>query len=540
MSNYSKNARAAQRNTNRYKDTKDAQKEWHETTVQLLKDKKELSYECFTWDAFLELNPEVMVIDVAKKVLVTDLQVRYKDHVAKKATLWAEDDVVEELNKKHAIMHTDQTSILTEKINALGNHDFVFESRQSFKTLYENQLVFCSDDVWRSKGDIWLKHPERRTYRGVTFNPTTTEHVGDRYNLWTGFKRNQKEGDCSLYWEHVERNICGGNKELHDYVRKWLAYIVQYPHKLHTALVLCGSQGVGKNSFVDPIGELFGQHYTVLSSMHELVSNFNYHLKHAVFIHANEALWGGHKKDIGTVKAMITDATYLIEGKGKDRIMMPNFRHLVISSNEAWPVHIDPDDRRFVVIQVSDARKEDHLYFKAISTQLNDGGYEALLYDLLHEDLTDFDPRRLPASNNAFDIKMLSADSAERYIYEVLVEGGFSIGGGGDDKNNKKADTKRTDSPAWQGPIPKEDVYADYSNWCSKTGEGKTVNAAMFGRVLKKLIPSVEDTRCKPQPEAKSRIYCYEFPSLEDTRKEFCKSFKAKYETLFGPSSAQE
>lgn len=207
---------------------------------------------------------------------------------------------------------------------------------------------------------------------------------------------------------------------------------------------------------------------------------------------------------------MITDKYYFIEGKGKDRIPVPNYRHLILSSNEDWPVHLDPDDRRFFVLRVSEACKENHLYFKAIQEQLNNDGYEALLYDLLNEDLTDFNPRQIPSSNEAFSIKIRSADSPTRYIYEVLLEGGFSVGNDSDSV-----------LPVWQPVIPKQSVYEDYTKWCQRNGEDK-ISRTIFGRIFKKLLPSAQDKR----PGGSNRIRCYEFSSLVNARGEFSKIFK--------------
>ena len=223
-----------------------------------------------------------------------------------------------------------------------------------------------------------------------------------------GIRKGTLEGDCSKYWEHVFTNICNKNPKTYLFVRKWLSSIFQHPDDVHTALVLCGSQGTGKNSFVEPLGVLLGQHYVLLSSISELVSHFNYHLKHAVLIHANEALWGGDRRDIGTLKAMITERTCLIEGKGKDRFMVRNFKHVILSSNEDWPVHIDRDDRRFFVLGISNEHKEDHQYFAAIEEQLKSGGYEALLFDRQNENLDGFNPRVLPENISAFDIEKTS------------------------------------------------------------------------------------------------------------------------------------
>lgn len=320
--------------------------------------------------------------------------------------------VIDELNRKHAAITLDQFYILTEKENSIfGGIDFSLEGKQSFKNQYENKIIKCSDEKIRTKAEVWLKSDKRREFKGIEFDPTKIGNVNDYYNLWRGFSKESKKGDCSKYWAHVRDNICNGNASTYNFVRKWLAFVFQRPDEVHTALVLCGSQGVGKNSFVEPLGVLLGNHYVLLSNITELISNFNYHLKYAVLIHANEALWGGNRKEIGTLKAMVTEKTCLIEGKGKDRIMVKNFKHIILSSNEDWAVHLDPDDRRFFVIRVSEKHKEDHEYFASIQQQLNTGGYEALLYDLLNEDLTGFNPRQFPNNNEAFDIKMRSAST---------------------------------------------------------------------------------------------------------------------------------
>lgn len=505
-----------QRKLNRAQSIQAAQNEWKKEAAQLANEKVNIGYQSFQWDAFLEIVPDDS-FDISMQSQIIALQERYKELIERQNLLWAEDDVIAEFNKIHAVIHVDQTYILTEKSNSFGGQDFSLESRQSFRTYYEDEAIICIDGVERSKADIWLKSPKRRKYKGLLFDPKLTESKSDYYNLWKGFTRKSIQGSCQKYWSHVKSNICNDDEEVYKYIRKWLAYIFQQPHIVHTAVVLCGSQGVGKNSFVEPLGVLLGSHYAPLSSISELVSNFNYHLKNAVLIHANEALWGGNKKEIGTIKAMITERTCLIEGKGKDRIIVKNFKHVILSSNEDWPVHLDPDDRRFFVLKVSEKHKEDHEYFKAIEEELHNSGYEALLYDLLNEDLTGFDPRKLPANSNSFSIKMRSVESPHRYLYEALCHGGFSIGKIIDDM-----------IPIWQSRIPKDDVYEDYVLWCEKSREN-VLSKELFGRVIKKLIISVEDTR----PGGESRIRCYKFPTLKQSQEDFSKAFKEKPGSIF-------
>ena len=252
------------------------------------------------------------------------LQEKAKDLLSQKKLLWPEEHAVETLNKKHALVHSGQTYILTEKDHPIfKGKDFTLESRQSFRMYYEDERIQCSDSKFRSIADVWLLSPQKRKYHDITFDPTMNAKTAEAegfYNIWRGFALEAKQGDCSRYWKHLRDNICAGDEKAFIFVKGWLAYIFQHPDKVHTALVICGSQGVGKNSFVEPLGVLLGSHYVLLNNISELISNFNFHLKNAVLIHANEAFWGGNKKDIGTLKAMITEETCLIEGKGKDRI----------------------------------------------------------------------------------------------------------------------------------------------------------------------------------------------------------------------------
>jgi hypothetical protein len=231
-------------------------------------------------------------------------------------------------------------------------------------------------------------------------------------------------------------------------------------------------------------------------------------------------LWGGNKKDLGTIKAMITEQKCMIEGKGKDRITMKNFKHLIISSNEDWPVHIDRDDRRFFVLSVSEKHKEDHAYFAAMIQQLEQGGYEALLYDLLHEDLTGFNPRHFPHSVTAFHIKMRSADSVHRYVYAALNDGMFDL----DQLEGY-----------WEEVIVRKNLYKLYTNWCLENGE-TIVRNNIFGATLKKIIPELED--CRPVIQGK-RQYAYRFPSLIKARNVFCTNFKVRNNEAFAESDTE-
>lgn len=424
------------------------------------------------------------------------------------------DAVVDELNKVHAVVHTDQTYILTEKVRPGGKGlDFTLESRQSLINLYENQSVDVGAGKRKTKGKIWLEHPNRRQYQGITFDPTTEGHTDGYYNIWRGFSIEARKGHCERFKEHIRDVICAGNEDRYRYLWQWCSHLVQHPDKNLPALLLMSSQGTGKNTFVDAFGRIFGPHYLPLDSMQQLLGNFNFHHKNAVLIHGNEALWGGNKKDLGKLKAMITEEYCCIEGKGKDVIQIRNFRHLILSSNEDWPVHLDRDDRRFIVFQVGETRKEDPGYFKAIKDEMQAGGHEAFLYELLGEDLSGFNPHNIPNDSEAFNVKLISAPSVEQYIYEALSVGCFDLANA----------TRGVEG--WRVSISRDSVYVDYKGWCESQGNRQMESKEALGRALSKLIPSISESR--PAAASGVRARHYDLPSLARAREEFQRVYKS-------------
>jgi hypothetical protein len=67
----------------------------------------------------------------------------------------------------------------------------------------------------------------------------------------------------------------------------------------------------------------------------------------------------------------------------------------MMSSNNDWVVPAGHGARRYAVFNVSSERVEDHRYFKELWTELDAGGIEGLLYDLLRLDLRGWHPKQI-------------------------------------------------------------------------------------------------------------------------------------------------
>src|ERR1035437_7101816 len=140
------------------------------------------------------------------------------------------DEATETLNTSFAVVFIGSSlRILWEKVDPLtGKRTVLFLSPQDFRTLTKNQAAGDADA--KSVAEFFLAHPKRRQYESIDFIPgPTPEGV---YNLWKGFAVESKQGTTTKFWNFTLEVICGGDKVLFGFLRKWLAHLVQKPNNL--------------------------------------------------------------------------------------------------------------------------------------------------------------------------------------------------------------------------------------------------------------------------------------------------------------------
>jgi len=265
-----------------------------------------------------------------------------------------------------------------------------------FCTLYMNRLVNTGERVVEL-GRWWLKHPKRRQFLGVMFEPGGKPVVDGKLNLWTGWGVEPKPGDWSLMRDHIFEVLAAGNDDVDRYTINWLAWAVQNPgQQPESALVFLGKRGSGRGTLGNFMCRIFGNHGLHISSSHHLVGRFNAHLRQCGFLFCDEAYAVADRSAESKLKALITEGTMQVEGKGKDTITAPNHLHVMMASNEDWVVPAGEIERRFVVQEVANDRSQDSAWFKPLYEQMEQaGGLEAMLFELLNRDLGDWHPRQI-------------------------------------------------------------------------------------------------------------------------------------------------
>ena len=415
--------------------------------------------------------------------------------------------LVAELNQCHAhVMVGGKARILNIKKDPLQGwniHDF--STTGDFRSLYANRRVIIGDKS-RNAAEIWLKHPERLSYNGVTFDPTKKSN--GYYNLYQGFPVEAAKGDCGLYLEHIRQNICRGDEDLYEYVLDWMADAIQNPGKRPgVALAIRGKQGVGKGVFVNVFASLFGPHAIQVTQSSHLVGNFNAHLRDKLLVFADEAFWAGDKRAEGVLKGLVTEDKIAIEMKGIDMQPSPNYVRLILASNNEWIIPASADQRRFVVIEASEARMQDASYFGSIINQIENGGREALMYLLSERDLNGVNLRNIPKTDALVMQQLHSLDSVAQWLYNCLYSGEIE-----DDAHGNRT--------SWPTSMSVSNFYDAYTNFCKRHSISHPTKSPAFGRRLRELLPSSRKTR----EGGKTRDAKYQLPDIEKAKLEYTKA----------------
>jgi hypothetical protein len=368
---------------------------------------------------------------------------------------------------------------------------------------------------------LWFIWKRRRQYvnRGVVFEPGgPLQTENDMLNLWRGFGVEPKQGGWSLMYNHILKVICRGNQKHFDYLIKWMAYGLQHPDRpIGVTVALRGEEGAGKGLLWRNYGKLYGKHHFkhVLHG-EQLTGRFNATLGDACAVFLDEAFWAGDQKAAQILKGLITEDTFQLERKFCDPIPVPNRLRIMIASNNDWIVPVGTKGRRYVVLDVSDQYSDENdpaskAYWEPLHAQFGnqapDDGRAAMLYDLLHMDLSGFNVRAVPTSAAKTEQKLLSLRGTAAWLYSVLQEGVIV--------QECRGGTVKFPWGATGLTISKDDAYNSYVGFSQQRREWQPeIKDAWSKNIRKALGQCVGDTR-------PSGVRSFQFKPLADCRREF-------------------
>ena len=171
----------------------------------------------------------------------------------------------------------------------------------------------------------------------------------------------------------------------------------------------------------------------------------------------------------------------MIEPKGVDPFPMPNRLKIVMATNNDWAVPASADERRYFVLDVSDARRGDRVYFAGLHEAIDGGEAARFLHHLLGLDLGGFDFRDVPQTAALAEQKILTFDSFDSFVFESLREGRFV-----DTRPSSSATTGRRIGPSASRCKELYRRYLDFAEGVAR--DRRPLADGTVGKRLRKLL----------------------------------------------------
>ena len=354
---------------------------------------------------------------------------------------WSYEGDLKRLNKVHAVLPIGgKTRVVTfgELPEFPGRETIIMtQSVGDFRALHNKYRHAYTDEKGKPQemplGNYWIGNPKRRQYDGgMAFMPRHEGDTSTKLNLWRGFgvkaaKPAGKTGaqGCPKFLDFMLVIICNGSQEHFEYLRKREATILQKRIRSEIALGLrTDEEGAGKGFYEKTMRRLLGTHAMLITNPKHIIGAFNPHLETLLRLTADEALFVGNHEHRNALFSLITEDTLTIEHKGCAVYSSDNYLNSTILSNAEHFVPISNTARRFFIPTVSAARLQDSDYFAGLQAELDNGGYEALLYHLLHEvDLNGFNIRKVPQTEALRYQRDQSLPPLEMWWCELLESG---------------------------------------------------------------------------------------------------------------------
>jgi hypothetical protein len=152
--------------------------------------------------------------------------------------------------------------------------------------------------------------------------------------------------------------------------------------------------------------------------------------------------------------------------------------HLFMASNDEWVNQAAFHERRFFVVNVSDAQMQNHDYFGAITVEMQNGGRAALLACLQARAVTHDRIRQVPKTDELRIQQEHSMPPELKWWKERLEVGSLGTDG------------------TWPEEVNVDQIHQEYVRWCSTMNINRRITMIdMSRRVLKPWLGAGRDIR---------------------------------------------
>lgn len=338
----------------------------------------------------------------------------------------------------------------------------------------------------------WLRDARIRSYKQMVFMPPPLVPPPSAFNIWNGFaaERLHLAADSSrpppgeapseahpvvVQYLDFFRELLG---ESAKYFLDWNAQIFQQPaKKTGVALILKGQEGVGKNRATDLLRAMHGSERFLQTATPAttLYGRFNRLREGRTLVVINESSGTDNFAAIEVIKDMITCDEFQSEGKGTNAYTLNCFSRFLFTTNNDNILKVNPDSRRYVVIEVSSALKGDTEYFKRLSAAIDDAdGRYAFYRYLMGRDISCVDwINDRPVTEYYMQMVNLNLPYEHQFIKQLMLR------------------TLHDGKARIDGPIVKvklDELFTDFLSWMEENKCKYDTSKIKFGNKMTGLV----------------------------------------------------
>jgi hypothetical protein len=296
-------------------------------------------------------------------------------------------------------------------VSTAGNKPRKLEASSWYDENREAMGGFVLKGMTYASGDGWKVHKDGMVYG----------------NLWRNARPKVESGGDPQIWIDHCRKLVPDEREL-EHIWNVMAVKVQQPRtKINHAILHGGNGGIGKDTMWYPMLWAVGgdsMSNVKIIDGDKINSDFGYHYQTEVMVlnelkepEAKErrALANKLKPVIAAPPEMLT-----VNRKSLHPYEMPNRLFVLAFTNEAMPITLDSDDRRWFCIW-SDAPALTEFETRKIWDWYKDGGFEAVTWWLKQRDVSAFNPKAIPFRTEYKERLIYTGMSnAEGYIFHLI------------------------------------------------------------------------------------------------------------------------
>lgn len=280
----------------------------------------------------------------------------------------------------------------------------------------------------------WMSDTFKKYYERIDFVPPPMVCPPNVLNAFTGFvadtlppsgKDIVTEEDIAPFIAHLGV-LTDDNPYATKYLLSWLAQLFQQPGKLAgTYVIFGGSEGAGKSFITRFVGEkLMGDRYfyTTDNAERDVFGRFSNGRIDKLLLNFEEAKQ--LHKYYDNLKDLVTSTRAPFEQKGVMSETRRVYNRVVMTTNNRFPITVEPTDRRVVAVWASKDKCNDREYFSALSAWCEDPVNVRLVYEfLMSRDISQIDfVKDRPVTSWCNDMKARSLRVSYQFLLALREE----------------------------------------------------------------------------------------------------------------------